>query len=155
MSPDSKDLIAGDPQLFRDIAELIRQSRQEAARELDAQLTELYWQIGRRLPESVLGGERAAFGEQAIGSLSRELTTHFGRGWSAKQLHHCLRIPETFPDAEIVSLELDAAGIHVAEYLTTLPPKEVLQARLQQAMAGARLRLAAKEEDEKEGDDER
>jgi uncharacterized protein DUF1016 len=100
MSSDSKDLIAGDPQLFRDITELIRQSRQEAARQLNAQLTELYWQVGKRLSESVLGGERAAYGEQVIGSLSSELTTHYGRGWSAKQLHHCLRCAETFPDAE-------------------------------------------------------
>jgi len=31
---------------------------------------------------------------------------------------------------QIELLELDASGIHVAEYLTTLPPREVLQAKL-------------------------
>jgi predicted nuclease of restriction endonuclease-like (RecB) superfamily len=42
---------------------------------------------------------------------------------------------------QIELLELDKSGIHVAEYLTVLPPKELLQAKLQQAIATARRRL--------------
>jgi hypothetical protein len=44
---------------------------------------------------------------------------------------------------QIELLELDKSGIHVAEYLTVLPPREVLQARLQQSIAAARRRLLA------------
>jgi YhcG PDDEXK nuclease domain len=40
-------------------------------------------------------------------------------------------------------LDLDARGIHVAEYLTELPPREVLQERLHQALAAAKSRLAS------------
>ena len=43
---------------------------------------------------------------------------------------------------QIELLELDAAGIHVAEYLTQLPPKEWLQQKLQEAIASSRARLA-------------
>lgn len=42
---------------------------------------------------------------------------------------------------QIELLELDASGIHVAEYLTALPPKEVLQAKLHEAIAHTRARL--------------
>ncbi len=38
-------------------------------------------------------------------------------------------------------LDLDARGIHVAEYLTDLPPREVLEERLRRAMEAARNRL--------------
>jgi len=38
-------------------------------------------------------------------------------------------------------LDLDARGIHVAEYLTDLPPREVLQERLHRAIETARNRL--------------
>jgi hypothetical protein len=38
-------------------------------------------------------------------------------------------------------LELDKSGIHVAEYLTVLPSKELLQAKLQESIAAARRRL--------------
>jgi predicted nuclease of restriction endonuclease-like (RecB) superfamily len=42
---------------------------------------------------------------------------------------------------QIELLELDKSGIHVAEYLTVLPPREALQAKLQQSIASARQRL--------------
>jgi predicted nuclease of restriction endonuclease-like (RecB) superfamily len=42
---------------------------------------------------------------------------------------------------QIELLELDASGIHVAEYVTQLPPKAVLQAKLQQAIEHAQARL--------------
>ncbi len=42
---------------------------------------------------------------------------------------------------QIELLELDKSGIHVAEYLTVLPPKELLQAKLQAAISAARRRL--------------
>ena len=38
-------------------------------------------------------------------------------------------------------LDLGRSGIHVAEYLTELPPREVLHARFHQALAAARARL--------------
>jgi predicted nuclease of restriction endonuclease-like (RecB) superfamily len=45
---------------------------------------------------------------------------------------------------QIELLELDKSGIHVAEYLTALPSREVLEKRLHQAMINARARLAAR-----------
>jgi predicted nuclease of restriction endonuclease-like (RecB) superfamily len=42
---------------------------------------------------------------------------------------------------QIELLELDQAGIHVAEYLTELPSKELLQQKLHDAIARSRLRL--------------
>lgn len=45
---------------------------------------------------------------------------------------------------EIELLELGTAGIHVAEYLTVLPAREVLEQKLHQAIASARLRFENK-----------
>ena len=42
---------------------------------------------------------------------------------------------------QIELLELDKSCIHVAEYLTVLPPREALQAKLQQSIASARARM--------------
>ncbi|MBK8509377.1 MAG: DUF1016 family protein [Candidatus Competibacteraceae bacterium] len=42
---------------------------------------------------------------------------------------------------QIELLELNQSGIHVAEYLTALPPKEVLQQKLHDAVERSRLRL--------------
>lgn len=48
---------------------------------------------------------------------------------------------------QIELLELDASGIHFAEYLTSLPPQEVLQAKLHEAIARSRARLESRGED--------
>jgi hypothetical protein len=42
---------------------------------------------------------------------------------------------------QIELLELDRSGIHVAEYLTTLPPSAILIDRLEQATHRARLQV--------------
>ena len=49
---------------------------------------------------------------------------------------------------QIELLELDKAGIHVAEYLTELPPRELLQEKLHAAIIQARARLAQREEED-------
>ncbi|MEP0879860.1 PDDEXK nuclease domain-containing protein [Funiculus sociatus GB2-M2] len=48
---------------------------------------------------------------------------------------------------QIELLELDKSGIHVAEYLTVLPPKEVLQTKLHEAITTARRRLQSSTDD--------
>lgn len=47
-------------------------------------------------------------------------------------------------DEQIELLELEKSGIHVAEYLTVLPSKEVLQNRLHQAIEYAKLKYLEK-----------
>jgi predicted nuclease of restriction endonuclease-like (RecB) superfamily len=47
---------------------------------------------------------------------------------------------------QIELLELDQSGIHVAEYLTALPPIEVLQRKLRSAVELAQLRLMRRED---------
>ena len=43
---------------------------------------------------------------------------------------------------QIELLELDKSGIHVAEYLTDLPPKALLEQRLHQAISNAKQRIS-------------
>lgn len=43
-------------------------------------------------------------------------------------------------------LELDNGSIHVAQYLTKMPPKEVLEKKLLQAIANAKEQLEQREE---------
>ena len=49
---------------------------------------------------------------------------------------------------QVELLELDSAGIHVAEYLTVLPPAAVLERKLHEAIRKARLRFENKQLEE-------
>ena len=49
---------------------------------------------------------------------------------------------------QVELLELDKSGIHVAEYLTVLPEKALLEQKLNQAIEKSRLRLQSREDAE-------
>ncbi|WP_028215386.1 PDDEXK nuclease domain-containing protein [Paraburkholderia mimosarum] len=89
--------------LFEDVRTLIVSARARAAASVNAELTLLYWQVGRRVREEVLGGARAGYGQQLVGALASRLKAEYGRGWSEQQLRHCLRAAEIFPDEAIFS----------------------------------------------------
>jgi len=89
--------------LFVEVKDLIQSAKQQAAVAVNAELTLLYWQVGKRIDDEVLKGERAEYGKQVIKELAKQLTQSVGKGWSTQQLRHCLRFAETFPDNQIVS----------------------------------------------------
>jgi predicted nuclease of restriction endonuclease-like (RecB) superfamily len=90
-------------QLLGDIQQLIEESRNRIAIEVNSTITMLYWQIGTRINKELLKDKRAEYGKQIVNSLSAQLTLEYGSGWSEKHLRHCLRFAETFPDETIVS----------------------------------------------------
>lgn len=89
--------------LLTDIRRMIDSARARAAAAVNAELTLLYWQVGRRIRDDVLGGERAGYGQQILPALARQLRAEYGRGWSEQQLRHCIRAAEVFPDEPILS----------------------------------------------------
>lgn len=97
-----KPLPASTP-LLADVRQLIDAARHRVASAVNAELTQLYWRIGRRISTELLQGQRAEYGKQVVAELALQLTADFGRGWGERQLRYCLRIAEVFPDIEIVN----------------------------------------------------
>jgi hypothetical protein len=86
-----------------EIKQLIAESRQQVAVAVNAAISMLYWRVGKRIREEILNQERADYGKQIVNTLSAQLTQEYGKGWSEKQLRHCLRFAETIQDEAIVS----------------------------------------------------
>lgn len=89
--------------LLSDLRRLILDAKSRAAAAVNAELSLLYWQVGQRIHTEILKGERAEYGQRLLATLSKQLTREIGKGWSEKQLLHCLRFVETFPDEQILS----------------------------------------------------
>jgi predicted nuclease of restriction endonuclease-like (RecB) superfamily len=70
---------------------------------VNAELTLLYWRIGERIRAEVLRYARAAYGEQVIVSLAKELERRYGRGFSEKSLRRMVQLAAAFPDEAIVA----------------------------------------------------
>ncbi|CBJ43808.1 protein of unknown function [Ralstonia solanacearum CFBP2957] len=72
-------LPANHTALVADIRQLIDSARQRVALAVNAELTLLYWQVGRRVQVEVLQGERAAYGQEMVKALAARLTADYGR----------------------------------------------------------------------------
>ncbi len=92
-----------DDRLLTDVRELIEAARQEVAQTVNSALVALYWHIGRRIRQDVVGEGRATYGEKIVNSLSSQLTAEYGRGFNRPNLFRMIRFAEAFPDENIVS----------------------------------------------------
>ncbi len=65
--------------LLTDLRELIHSARQRVASVANSTTTMLFWHLGRRILTENLQDSRAEYGKQILATVSRELTTEFGR----------------------------------------------------------------------------
>ncbi len=85
-----------------DIVALLQAGRAAAARSVNRLLTATYWKIGRRIVEFEQGGrDRASYGTALLKRLSRDLSTHFGRGFGVDSLESMRLFYQTYPAARI------------------------------------------------------
>lgn len=89
--------------LFTNIRQLIEESKQRVAVAVNTTMSRLYWRIGFQINKDVLQNSRAEYGAQIVRDLALRLNSEFGKGWSEKQLRHCIQFAKAFPDESIVS----------------------------------------------------
>ncbi|EEY10848.1 Hypothetical cytosolic protein [Mannheimia haemolytica serotype A2 str. OVINE] len=98
-----KTVIADNSAEFvNEISQLIQSSKQRMTVAVNAELTLLYWHIGKRINDYILQGERAEYGQEVVKNLAQSLTEQFGKGWSKRHLNYTMQFAATFPNLEIV-----------------------------------------------------
>jgi len=94
-SPDAAELL-------RDLRALIDAGRTHVAQAVNAGMVLLYWSVGDRIRREILGEKRAAYGEQIVSTVSRQLAADYGRGFGRRNLFQMVRFAEAFADRQIV-----------------------------------------------------
>jgi len=89
--------------LFGDIRRMIEDARAAVAVTVNTGLTDLYWRIGKRINDEIVKGKRAAYGDEIVSTVSRQLEMEYGTGFSVKNVRHMMRFADAFPDDQIVS----------------------------------------------------
>lgn len=92
------DSLANQQGLLNDLRLLVQQARLRTATLINAQITRLYWAIGKRIREEVLHQQRAQYGKQTIRQLSEQLTAEFGKGFSVANLTNAIELAHLYPD---------------------------------------------------------
>jgi len=121
--------------LLGDIRALIEASRQRVASTVNAELTLLFWRIGKRIHTEVLAGRRGGYGEEILPTLAEQLARDYGRGFGEKNLRRMVKFAATFPEEPIVAtLSRQLSWSH---FVLLLALKEPLQRDYYAQMAGA------------------
>ncbi len=106
--------------LLKEVRSLITESHARVVATVNSAMSILYWEIGQRINTDILQNQRAGYGQEVVASLAKALSLEFGKGWSEKQLRHCLRTAETFQNKEIfyaLSRELSWTHIRAVIYM--------------------------------------
>ena len=111
--------------LSREVKELILESRSQVTVAVNVTLTMLYWQIGKRINEEVLKGERAEYGKQIVSTLSGQLSMEFGKGFAEKNLRRMMQFAIVFEDHGIVATLL--RQLSWSHFTLLIPLKDKLQ----------------------------
>mgnify|MGYP005627238149 FL=1 len=93
--------------IYRQIREVLIQSRGRALQTINAEMVACYWQIGRLIIEEEQRGEtRAVYGKGLIKELSIKLSAEFGRGFDKSNLWNMRAFFLCFPKIDAVRREL-------------------------------------------------
>ena len=110
--------------LLADLRGLIQAARQRVATAANSTHTMLCWYVGQRLLKENLQDGRGAYGKQILATVSRELTTEFGQGFTYAGVARMIQFCQVFPNEAIVStLSTQLSWSH---FMELLPVKESL-----------------------------
>ena len=85
--------------ILKDMCGIIESSQKAAHQAVNVALVQRNWLLGYRIAEEEFGGQaRSEYGLQVIKKLSKELTTHYGKGFDRGTLYRCLKFYKMFPE---------------------------------------------------------
>jgi len=111
--------------LVGEIKTLIEKSKQQVAVAVNATITMLYWNIGKKINDEILKELRAEYGKQIVATLSHQLILEYGGSFSEKNLRRMMQFANVFPEKEIVvSLIRQLSWTHL---LAVIPMEDPLK----------------------------
>jgi predicted nuclease of restriction endonuclease-like (RecB) superfamily len=96
-----KDSIVVKPEtkgLYQDACSIIERAQMTAYRAVNETLIKRNWLLGMRIQYEVLKDKRAEYGEKVVKTLSKQLTTRYGEGFTKTNLYNFIGFYVTWPE---------------------------------------------------------
>ena len=107
--------------VVHEIGDLLAVARSNVARQVNNELLNTYWNIGRIIAEyEQTVPERADYGKQTLKELSKALTSEFGKGFSVSNIQFMRRFYQTYQIQQTASVKLSWS--HYCELLSISDP---------------------------------
>ena len=107
--------------LVQEVRTVLESARQKVAQQVNNELLNTYWSIGRIICEyEQISPERADYGKQTLKELSKALTKEFGKGFSVSNVQFMRRFYQAYQIQQTVSVKLSWS--HYCELLSISDP---------------------------------
>lgn len=107
--------------ILQEIKNILDTARKMVARQVNSELLNAYWNIGRIICEyEQSASTRADYGKQTLRMLSKELTKEFGKGFSVSNIQFMRRFYQTYQIQQTMSVKLSWS--HYCELLSISDP---------------------------------
>ena len=101
-----KEYMYLDDKFYKSIKEVLEESRKRIYRNIQSEMVQAYWQIGKMIVEKQGGENRAKYGDRLVRELSVKLTEDFGKGFTANNLWRMRRFYLCFQKVDAVRQQL-------------------------------------------------
>ena len=101
--------------LVNEIASIITNARNNVAKQVNNELLNAYWNIGRVIVEDELKNNRGEYGKKQLLAISKNLTNKFGKGFSQSNLYNMKMFYTKYPIFQSVTGKLSLT--HYCELL--------------------------------------
>ena len=101
--------------LVSEIASIITNARNNVAKQINSELLNAYWNIGRVIVEDELKNNRGEYGKKQLLAISKNLTNKFGKGFSQSNLYNMKMFYTKYPIFQSVTGKL--SWTHYCELL--------------------------------------
>lgn len=103
--------------VLQEIKSILDMARSNVARQVNSELLNAYWNVGRIICEYEQSDPaRADYGKQTLRILSKALTKEFGKGFSVSNIQFMRRFYQTYPIQQTASVKLSWS--HYCELLS-------------------------------------
>lgn len=104
--------------LYTDISGMIYSTKNDIKSQMNNSIISLYWNIGKKLSDEILQGQKAEYGKNLIGELSLRLTAEYGKGFEKSAVFKMVKFYEEFSDFEkVMTLSQQLTWSHFVELL--------------------------------------
>ncbi|MBQ7672980.1 MAG: DUF1016 family protein [Alphaproteobacteria bacterium] len=109
--------------LFNKIIHIIHEKKRITAREVNASLIFLYWEIGEAITVDVMKNEKPEYGKQIVSNLSERLSIQYGKGFNKSNVTRMIKFYQEFPDKQkVATLSQQLTWSHFVELISIDDP---------------------------------
>jgi len=103
--------------LFEQIKDLIEQTKNNVAVAVNSSMTMMYWHIGKLINNEILQNKRAEYGKEIVATVSQQLITQYGKGYSYSALTRMMKFAKNIDEKNIATLSQQLSWSHFKELI--------------------------------------